>query len=67
MSLVGGRASTVVTTGFVGLVLLVAVPVVKAAARVISICVALHGVKPPDRAEVLLALAEVHRWWRWRR
>lgn len=56
------------TASVAGLVLIaVIIPVVKAAARVITVCVALRGVDQSHRAAVLRALAEVHRWWRWRR
>lgn len=44
----------------------VAVVLILAVSRVLSIFIALHGVPPKRRAEVLKALAQCYRWWRWR-
>ena len=49
---------------FAGWVLITVVAVF-CASRVVSIMVALRGVPATRKAEVLAALAECFRWWRW--
>ncbi len=37
---------------------------ITALAKIIIVCVALHGAPPKDRPNIISALAEMFRWWR---
>ena len=54
------------TTTTTAALVAVAVVAILAFSRVLSIYIAVRGVPPEQRAKVLKALAQCHRWWRWR-